>query len=142
MDIDWNMSEMFTGPNGKSAVRYAVSIRDGVHFELSMHDPTIQKMVSHEFWLPAFAAQRANARVEIVRDTIRDRPQVAIICGFGKPNDPMGNLILYRISPGRGYSPERLIKVVGLVAMSLLAMGIRLDRAQVLKRFEDVVRSN
>jgi hypothetical protein len=130
-DIQWDKQETFIARNGRVGIRYASSDHDGVIVEFSMHDPTIQEMLPKNHWLPVFTAPSTNAKID------RIDGRLVVLCGFGKPNDPMGNLLLMRLSSRPGFSPERMSKAIVLTLVTLAGFGIRPD-----KNMMDAVRGN
>ena len=129
--MEWDKKEMFAAPNGVIAVRYAISDRDGVAIEFSMHDPTIQSMFPRDYWLPVFTALTNNVRIN------RIDGKCVVLCGFGKPNDPLGNLILFRLSSKAGFSGARMGRIVAQIIITLDRFGIRFD-----KHMADTIRGN
>jgi hypothetical protein len=129
--IQWDKQEMFTAPNGQLCVRYAISDHDGVVIEHSMHDPTIQSMLPVDYWLPVYTAPVNNARAD------RIDGRLVVLCGFGKPDDPTGNLFLMRLASRPGFSATRLAGIIGLMLVSLAAFGIRPDQNMM-----DTIRKN
>src|SRR5690349_6454336 len=131
MKPDWDRQEIFTASNGKVGVRYAISDRDGVSYEFSMHDHTIQSMLPRSLWMPVFTAPSTNAKID------RIDGRLVVLCGLNKPNDPMGNLILMRVGSRPGYSPDRMAHIVTLILGTLAGLGIRPDQ-----HMADTIRGN
>lgn len=129
--IKWDKSETFTASNGETCTRYAISSKDGVTLEFSIHDPTIQSIVPREYWLAVWTATVTNARFERIDD------QLCVLVGFGKSNDPLCNLALYRISTRRDFSRKWLGKIMNFILMTLVGFGIHLD-----KQMKDLLRNN
>ena len=129
--IQWDKQEMFTAPNGAFGVRYATSDRDGVTCEFSMHDPTIQSMLPIAYWLPVHSAPINNAKID------RIDGRLVVLCGFGKPNDPMGNLVLMRVASRPGFSLVQMERVFSMIFLTLAELGIRFD-----KSMENQIRGN
>ncbi len=127
--IEWDKAETFEAANGEVCMRYAISDRDGVCYEFSMHDPTIQSMYPASHWMPVFSAPINSAKID------RIEGRLVVLCGFGKPNDPTGNLVLMRVSSRPGFSPERMALIVSMILVTLMGFGIRPD-----KRMEDLIR--
>jgi len=125
--FEWDKQEMFTGSNGVTAVRYAISDHEGVTVEASMHDPTIRSMLPVEFWLPVHNAQIINARINRVDEWL-----VSLI-GFGKSSDPLGNLTLTRVRTEAVFSAERLSRVITMIFKEIAGHGIRLDQSIIKK---------
>jgi hypothetical protein len=131
MPIQWDKQEMFVAPNGMQGVRYAISDRDGIVLEFSMHDATIQSLLPRDYWFPVFSTPVNNAKVNLIDG------KLVILCGLGKPNDPMGNLILYRVKISRGFLDERKNAVTELLVETLRGFGIKFEN-----NMFDAVRSN
>jgi hypothetical protein len=129
--IEWDKQETFTAPNGVTAMRYAVSNRNGVTYEFSMHDATIQTMLPQTYWIPVFTAPVNNAKID------RIDGRLVVLCGFGKANDPVGNLVLMRVATIPGFSVERLACVIALILATLARFGIQPD-----KHMMDTIRGN
>jgi len=129
--MEWDKQEFFTMPNGATAFRYAVSDRGGIVVEFSMHDPTIRSMLPLVFWLPVFNAAIDNARIE------RIGGKLVVLFGFGKPTEPCGNLVLFRICSQPGFLPQRMALVVAMLLATCARFRIRLDQ-----RMEDIIRGN
>lgn len=129
--MGWDNPEFFTMPNGKPAIRYALSDRGGVVVECSMHDATIRSLLPMAYWLPVFSATIDNAKID------RIGGKLVVLFGCGKPNDPGGNLVLYRVCSRPGFSPQRMAQVVALLLATCAQSGIRLDQPMV-----DIIRGN
>jgi hypothetical protein len=129
--IEWDKQETFTAPNGAVGIRYAVSDRDGITYEFSMHDPTIQSMLPQAYWLPVFSAPASNAKID------RIDGRLIVLCGLNKPNDPLGNLVLMRVASRPGFSPDRMAYIISLILMTLAGFGIRPDQ-----HMADAIRGN
>jgi len=129
--MEWDNPKFFTMPNGTLAVQYALSDRGGVVVECSMHDATIRSMLPMAYWLPVFSATIDNAKID------RIGGKLVVLFGFGKPNDPGGNLVLYRVCSRPGFSPQRMEQVVGPLLATCAQFHIRLDQPMV-----DIIRGN
>lgn len=129
--IQWDKQDLFAAPDGTPRIRYAISNREGVCCEMSMHDPTIQSLLAPAYWLPVFTALQESAKINRVDG------RLVVLLGFGKPRDPIGNLIMMRVSSQPGFSPERMALVINLILMTLMHFGIRLD-----KNMENTIRGN
>lgn len=120
--IQWDKQETFTAPNGKIGIRYAISDHDGVAYEFSMHDPTIQSMFPRDLWFPVHSAPASCARIN------RIDGKLVVLCGFGKPNDPMGNLVLMRVGSRPGFSRSRMAQIIGLMLVTMTGFGLQFDK--------------
>lgn len=129
--FQWDKTETFTGSNGQPGIRYAISDHDGVSVEFSMHDPTIKELVEPEQWVPVFTSDMVNSKID------RINGHLVILCGFGKPKDPMGNLLMFRVSHRPGFSRARMDQIVKLIFATLMGFGIRIDQ-----KMQDAVRGN
>jgi hypothetical protein len=116
--VKWDKVETFTTAAGTTAIQYAVRESEGVTEEFSLHDPTIQKLLPSSFWLPVYSYPLNNFRFDIVGGW-----WVALF-GFGKPEDPMGKLMLARVKTQPGYSPERVASFAARIAMQCEMMGL------------------
>ena len=117
--IQWDKQETFTAPNGQVGMRYAISDHDGVTYEFSMHDPTIQALLPKSVWFPVYSAPTNCANIK------RIDGKLVVLCGFGKPNDPMGNLVFMRVSSRAGYLPSRMTQITDMIMVTLTGFGIQ-----------------
>ena len=120
--IQWDKQEMFTASNGEAGIRYAISSSDGVTYEFSMHDPTIQTMLPQAYWLPVFSAPVNNAKIDRIDGCL------VVLCGLSKPNDPSGNLVMMRVASRLGFSPNRMAQIIAVILATLAQFGIRPDK--------------
>jgi hypothetical protein len=90
--LEWDKEETFIAPNGETVIRYAKADRGGIIYEFSMHNATIQSMLPIEFWAPVFSAPVINCRIEFIDGML------IVLCGCGVPTDPVGNLVLMKVS--------------------------------------------
>jgi hypothetical protein len=127
---EWDVCETFS-VNGNEAVRHAISDRDGVIYEFSMHDPTIQSMVPQSQWLAAMSAPVTNAKID------RIERGFTVLIGMGKPADPLGNLLFIRVKTNPGFAAHRLAKMIAMVLVILDRFGIRPDKQMI-----DKIRGN
>lgn len=123
--IQWDKQETFTAPNGKIGMRYAISDHDGITYEFSMHDPTIQSMFPVAHWFPVHSAPASCAKID------RIEGKLVVLCGFGKPNDPMGNLLLMRVASRPGYSRSKMAQIIATILITLAGFGIQFDKAKI-----------
>ncbi len=129
LDIQWDKCETFVS-NGETFIRYAVSDQDGVTFEVSMHDPTIQAMYPREHWLPVYCAP-TNTKID------RIDGRLVVLCGLGQPNNPNGNLMLMRATAQTKYSAFRKAKIIAGILATLAGLGISPD-----ENMYDAIRRN
>lgn len=119
--IQWDNQETFIASSGATAIRYA----------MSMHDATIRSLLPADFWIPVHAAPVTNAKIERVHG------RLVVLCGFNKPDDPLGNLVLIRVATAPGFSRNRLATVTAMILMTLAGFGIQPD-----KHMTDIIRGN
>jgi|HubBroStandDraft_5_1064220.scaffolds.fasta_scaffold666673_1 hypothetical protein len=119
--IQWDKFETFNA-GGHTAIRYAFSEKDGVSLEMSLHDPTIQSMFPQSHWFPIYSAPTSNAKID------RIDGKLVVLMGFGKPNDPLGNLMLMRVWSRLGYSKARMGQIITFILISMAKNGIQFEK--------------
>ena len=119
---EWDKQETFITSTGETGIRYAKADREGIIYEFSMHEATIQSMLPVEFWAPVFSTPVVNYRIDFIEG------KLVVLCGFGVPKDPMGNLILMKVQSRPHYSSRRLADVIKRIRMILAGLGIRTDQ--------------
>jgi len=71
--------------------KWARQVRHGLALEHSEHDPKIRSLVPKEYWVQVHAHPATNGRVELIGEWL------AFLAGCGKADDPLGNLLLWRM---------------------------------------------
>lgn len=122
--IQWDKCETFSASDGTPGIRYAISDRDGVTYEFSMHDPTIKSMVSRDRWLPVHSSPTNCANINQIDG------KLIVLCGFGKPNEPVGNLLMMRVGSRPGFSQDRMTQIISLILFTLAGFGIQFNKAK------------
>src|SRR5579872_5826142 len=116
MTFQWDNSDMTVMPDGTLLPKNAVSDKNGVKLEMSMHDGTIQTLLPKSHWLPVFTANIANAKIDRIAGSF------IVLAGFGTPDDPAGNLMFFRITTVAPYSPARLAEVISHIVCTLAGL--------------------
>ena len=130
--IEWDKFEPFVSTDGLPLVRYAVSDRDGVCFEMSMHDETIRGFVPESLCFQVMSFPTNNAKV----DPLAGGGFTALF-KVGKPNDEAGNLTFMRATTKAGFSAARYATIVAMTFSFMAEVGIRPD-----KHVMDTIRGN
>ena len=129
--IQWDKLDTFETDTGESFIRYAVGDRDGITYEFSMHDPTIQAMFPQGYWWPVYCAPTNNVKID------RIDGRLVVLCGLGKPNDPNGNLMLSQVAARPKHSVVWKAQIIAMILATLAGLGISPD-----KDMYDAIRRN
>jgi hypothetical protein len=125
-NLQWDAVQMFRHPQtGAEMPEWAVSTVGTTTVELSMRDERIWRELPREEWLGVMASPVNNVKMNRIDDA-----WVTLI-GFGRPNDPAGNLMFVRVrsylgilanSP-RSPDAEHFARVTKLVMTTLQCTG-------------------
>lgn len=121
--IQWDKVEPFISSGGEPSIRYAISDREGVRLEMSMHDETIRGLVSEKMCFDVKSFPNNNAKV----DPIIGGGFTALL-KLGNANDEAGNLMLIRVTTASKFSTASHATIVASVVSTILAVGIHLDK--------------
>ena len=132
LPIKWDKIEPVVSADGIPLIRYAISDRDGVCLEMSMHDDTIKNFVSDSLCFAVKSFPTNTAKI----DPIAGGGFVALL-KIGNPNDQAGNLIFIRVKTVAGFSKPRYAMTVEFTLKTVTKSGIRLD-----KHVMDTIRGN
>lgn len=121
--IEWDKFEPFVSTDGIPLVRYAVSDRDGVRFEMSMHDETIRGFVPERLCFQVRSFPTNNVKAEPVAGG-----GFTALFKVGKPNDEAGNLTFMRATTKPGFSAARYAMVVAITFSLMAELDIRPDK--------------
>ena len=97
--------------------------------EVCMEDARIQQELELDYWRPVFLQPANNARIDYMGD------RLVILFGFGRPTDPVGNLMLIRLKTDFGKFLEDpcskdaafLLAQVENIMLAFQQLGIKLE---------------
>jgi hypothetical protein len=109
---------------------------------MSMSDTRIWKELPREQWMPVMLANQNSAKMDCTRGLKRT---LTVLFGFGKPNDPSGNLMMVRIHFDlmamaqnlNGPDSQHFKQVMAMIGLTCKELGIKPD-----SNFYDQVRRN
>jgi hypothetical protein len=144
MEFPWDSVDEFPHPGtGEPMPAWAVSVVGSTKVEMSMSDERIRKEHAREEWLAVMLSNRNAAKISRVADGTGRT--VTVLFGFGSPNDPMGNLMLFRVhfnlvalaENTQGPEMEHFKRALIMLVETYKELGIKLD-----SNFHDQVRLN
>ena len=130
--IEWDKFEPFISADGLPLVRYAISDRDGVRLEMSMHDDTIRGFVPESVCFALLSFPKNNAKV----DPLPGGGFTAVF-KVGKADEKAGRLMFIRAATTPNFSAPRYAMAVAMTLSLMTEVGIRPD-----KHVMDTIRGN
>ena len=117
---------------GETLVEWAVSTVGTTKVEVSMSDEIIWRVISREQWLQVMLSNRNTAKMD---KKGRLNGTLTILFGCGRPNDPLGNLILLRLhfdmlamaKNMKGPDAEHFKRAMILVGETFKGLGLKPD---------------
>jgi hypothetical protein len=92
VELEAQLARLLRNLTGQSGETESVYAYGDTIVEMFVCDQKIETQLERDFWLPVFLASQPNARITAVGG------RIVVLCGFGKQNDPEGNLLLFRVS--------------------------------------------
>jgi hypothetical protein len=132
--LQYQILELFQNLSSNAPTKKSsVSDHGSTTVEIFVDD---KQSLKPDFWGPEFLAPVINARLAFIEG------RVIVLCGFSKPNDPVGNLMLFRVHPDPAKfcqdskSRDEFCNVMRSIVQCLRDLGVRFDRnmADFLKR--------
>jgi hypothetical protein len=129
---EWDKVEYGFSADGP-LIRYSISERDGIRFELSMQDEKIMEMAQEKDVFAVMSFPTNNVKIEPVAGG-----GFTALIKVGAPKEAGGNLFFYRVTrTGPKFSLARYLRIVELLLTFLDKYGIHLD-----KHVTDTIRRN